>query len=356
MKHQKPSEFSFKREAPTASEPGNICKRALTVRTLASLQRRSAGDIAGEMYPNDRALMQLVTRAASNPAMTSVAGWAAELAAKKVADVVSTLGTAAAAVRIMGDGLLLDWDRYGTLYVPAFVATATSASFVQESNPIPVRQFTETASALLPYIVAGISALTREMMESSNAEALISDVLSRSSALAIDGAFFDSNPANQTRPAGIRSGIAALTASSSTDPFGAVFEDVSALLNSVGAVGGSGPFYLVGSAGKMASMKGRFDFEGTGDTRMVPVVSSAVGNDLLAIAPTAIAAAVSADPEIEVVDAGVLVMDTAPGAAGTMGPERSLFQTDTLAIKCRWPVSWILRDPRGVAWLTPGWK
>jgi hypothetical protein len=49
-------------------------------------------------------------------------------------------------------------------------------------------------------------------------------------------------------------------------------------------------------------------------------------------------------------------MDTAPGDAGTMGPERSVWQTDSVAVKVRWPVSWALRDPRGVAWLTPAWK
>jgi hypothetical protein len=86
------------------------------------------------------------------------------------------------------------------------------------------------------------------------------------------------------------------------------------------------------------------------------VASAAVGNDLIAIAPQAIASAVDTDPEVDVVDAGVLVMDTAPGVAGVAGPERSLFQTDSLAIKVRWPVSWMVRDTRGVAWMTPSWK
>jgi len=45
------------------------------------------------------------------------------------------------------------------------------------------------------------------------------------------------------------------------------------------------------------------------------------------------------------------------GTPGTTpGPERSLYQTESIAIKCRWPVSWALRDSRAVAWTTPGWK
>jgi hypothetical protein len=31
---------------------------------------------------------------------------------------------------------------------------------------------------------------------------------------------------------------------------------------------------------------------------------------------------------------------------------RSYFQTDSVGLKLRWPISWALRDPRGVAFLT----
>jgi hypothetical protein len=74
------------------------------------------------------------------------------------------------------------------------------------------------------------------------------------------------------------------------------------------------------------------------------------------IAAAGLVAALSADPNVESVSAATLVMDTAPGAAGTMGPEKEMFQSDSLAVKVRWPVSWALRDSRAVAWLTPVWK
>jgi hypothetical protein len=191
------------------------------------------------------------------------------------------------------------------------------------------------------------------MIESSNAEALISDALIKSAALAIDTTFFDSNAASAARPAGVRNGIATLPPSASADPFGAAFEDIAALLNAVGPVGGRGPFFLVSSIGRAATMQNRIR-EGTSGVISVP--SAAVGADLIAIAAPAIAAALSIDPDIETVNAATLVMDTAPVAPGTQGPERSVWQTDTIAIKIRWPVSWVLRDPRGVAWTTPAWK
>jgi hypothetical protein len=84
--------------------------------------------------------------------------------------------------------------------------------------------------------------------------------------------------------------------------------------------------------------------------------SSAAGANLYAIAPMALAAVLSPSPEVEPSNAATLVMDTAPVAPDQTQITKSMFQTDSMAIKVRWPISWALRDPRGFAWLTPTWK
>lgn len=346
----------FKREvAPLPLPTGNLFRRMITARAIASLTRSSPEEVAAERWPSDQLLSAaFVVRAVSNPAMVGVTGWAAELAHKLVADTVEALGAASGAVDVMSYGLVLNWGGYGSISVPAFVASAANSGFVADGDPIPVRQFVETPQTIIPHKVASISVLTREMMESSNAEQLIGDVLVRSAALAIDAAFFDANAATAARPAGIRNGIAALPPSTSTDSFGGYFEDLASLVSAVSTVGGSGPYIVAGNPALVIGMSARFI--GDNDTVLVPVMSAALGNDLIAIAPQAIAAAFSPDPQIETANAGTLVMDTAPGPAGVAGPERSLFQTESFAVKVRWPVSWVLRDPRGVAWLTPSWK
>jgi hypothetical protein len=87
------------------------------------------------------------------------------------------------------------------------------------------------------------------------------------------------------------------------------------------------------------------------------VISNAVGNNLVAVAPRALVAALSAEPEVQTSNAATLVMDdTAPALPDTAQPEKGIWQTDSLAVKVRWPVSWMLRDSRAVAWLTPLWK
>jgi Phage capsid family len=353
MKHE-----TFRREEPSN---GNVCTRAMTARTLASLWRKSIEEVALTLWPNDKTLHYVVTRAASNPATTFTPGWAAELVRRITADTVDALGTASGAADVLRQCLVLDWNGAGIISAPGFVASASYSGFVKEGDPIPVWSLALGPAQLSPYKLASISALTREMVESSNAEALISDCLTRSAGLALDAAFFDSNAAvPNTRPAGIRNGIAALGPSANADVFAAVAEDISSVINAVAAVGGKGPYILVAGPGRVASLNLRFVTQASADpanpSTIIPVASTAVGNDLIAIAPKAIVAALSPDPEIETANAATLVMDSAPGAAGTMGPEKNMFQAESLAVKSRWPVSWALRDPRAVAWLTPAWK
>jgi len=127
------------------------------------------------------------------------------------------------------------------------------------------------------------------------------------------------------------------------------------LFNELAPVGGNGPFILVMSPGRAMLFNARTSGAPSG-TNVIVLGSSAVINDVLAIAPAALVAAFSPQPEIETSKAASLVMDTVPGPAGTMGPQRSMFQTDTMSLKMRWPVTWALRDPRAFAWMTPVWK
>src|SRR5262249_37716910 len=152
--------------------------------------------------------------------------------------------------------------------------------------------------------------------------------------------------------AGLRNGIAALTASTSTDLLEAFYEDLAALLNAVGSVGGQGPYYIVMGAGRVGSIRARADAL----TDQL-IATPAVGNDMIAVAAQALVAALSPDPDLETANAASLVLDdTAPVTPDTTQPTKSMFQTATIALKMRWPVTWALRDSRGVAWLTPTWK
>ena len=353
------------RDAPSfrPSLPGgNLFVRSLTARAIAAMKRHSGLtplDVAEQLWPSDKMVAQVLapmpssfTRAASAPAMTSVVGWAAELSQRVVSDAIEALGPASAGAEILKQCLVLNWNGAGSISAPGFVAEFGNAGWVAEGQPIPVRQLAANPAILTPHKLGAIAVLTREMMESSNAEFLIGDALVKAAGRMLDEVLFDANPEDAARPKGLRNGIAATTPSASTDPFAAVAEDVVALVNVLAPVAGNGPYILVTSPGRAAGMKMRF----IGETDITVIGSSAVINDVLAIAPGALVCALSPEPEVETANSATLHMDTAPTAVGSAAPHRSLYQTDSIAVKVRWPVSWVLRDPRGFAWMTPTWK
>ena len=89
----------------------------------------------------------------------------------------------------------------------------------------------------------------------------------------------------------------------------------------------------------------------------VLVSNSLAAKTLIGVVPSAIASVVDGPPEIEakreveivMADPGAEVV-TVGGLVGT--PLGSTFQTDETALKLRWKISWALRDPRGLAWMT----
>jgi len=92
----------------------------------------------------------LVTKATSAPAMTTVAGWAAELATTRVEDLLATFGPASAGAALLQKGNVLTWDNTAKISVPGFsAASSTFASFVGQGGPIPVRQFVTSAGISL---------------------------------------------------------------------------------------------------------------------------------------------------------------------------------------------------------------
>jgi hypothetical protein len=343
------------RDPPPALPGGNTFWRAVTAHALAKAKRSSPAAEAARLWPSDK----LTLRAVSVAATSGNAPWAGELAHRVVRDALEGMGPAAAGAQVLLRSLVLAWDNYGSISAPGFVAGAGSAGFVAENAPIPVRQLSATAALLTQFKLAALAVLTREMIESSNAEQLITDVLVRSAAAALDAALFSTTAATAAQPAGIRYNVTALTASAATDPFEQIPEDIANLINAVAPVGGDGPYLMIGSPGRIAALIIRFAIQG--DVRVDFLASNAVGNDLLCVAPNALVCALAPEPEIDTSTAGELHMNDTPlplvDSGGVVAsPSKSMFQVESVALKMRWPVSWAVRDARACAWTTPTWK
>ena len=317
-------------------------------------QPAAAARLLAKSWPNDTTASYLV-RAATTPAsLTNTTAITQTI----IADFLAALGPQSAGVQLLERGLQLSFDEAAVISLPSFVADQNSVAFVQEGAPIPVRQFAITTPVpqLVPRKLALITSLTNEMLASSHAEQFVRDLLLRNTALGLDKFLFDAQPADAARPAGLRYGIAALTASNATDLHEAAVEDITALLNAVSAVGND--IYLVASPARARIAQLRAQ-----GGPLPPILGSAAINaaDMIAVAADALASATDAAPEISASrEAGSIHMDSTAGeivsSPGVVAyPVASVFQTDRIALKLRFGADWVLRDSRAVAWLTTRW-
>jgi hypothetical protein len=304
-------------------------------------------EILRSRWPNDP-IAPLVLRAATNP--TTLAANPA-LAPSLVADLIAAIGPVGAGAPLLQSGLSLVFENYATIYVPGLEASADEASFVAEGAPISVRMLTSGTVALEPRKMAVIVVLTAEMLVGSNAEALVTDALTRCVGLALDAALFDSVGADAVRPAGLRHGITALAASASSDPDEDMIADMVALATAVAPIGG--PIMFVASPGRAVAMSLRMRRELPFTVLGSPAIAA---GDLIAIAVNGVVSAVDGAPEIETSRVATVHMSDTPTPivdnGGTVAaPARSLWQSASVGIKLRFDASWALRDAGGLAWI-----
>jgi HK97 family phage prohead protease/HK97 family phage major capsid protein len=364
-------------------DPVEYIVRAGTVEMFKHIQKRSTEDVRATIaqhYPGygddlTKAYIAYIARAATNPAMTSVTGWAAELVETVFSAFMETLMPKSVFPRLSNLGLSLNFGRAGRISVPTRSRTPTIAgSFVGEGQPIPVRQGAFTAQILTPKKMAVITTWTREIDEGSvpAIEGLLRQAISEDTAVSLDSVLIDANPATTVRPAGLLNGVAGLTPTAGGG-FNAIVGDIKQLTGAlITATSGHlrSPAWLmnpqqVNSAGLIAAPGvGAFPFReelSSGKLQGYPIIDSGtvpMGTVILVDAADFVVAGGEA-PRFEVSDQATLhEEDTTPlpiGSAGTpavvAAPVRSLWQTDSLALRLILPVNWTLRRPGVVAWV-----
>jgi hypothetical protein len=300
----------------------------------------SAEAILKKHWPDDHAAW-IVTRATSNPAMVSQAGWAAELAQIGYAFLQILIPQSAGAAVLAG-GLNLSFNGAGTVLIPGI--NPEQAGWVADGQPIRVVKDLTTGPTLLPHKIASIAVLTREMIENSNVEQFIKEALIVSCAPALDSVLLSSSAASSAQPAGILLGATAVTASSTADPYNAMGDDLSNLAGAIAAFSGNGSFAYVAHPTQALRASAYIDLP-------VPMFMSAampVGS-VAAVALSALASAV----EPPVVDAmtmpSVHFDDANPLPLGTASPTKSLWQSDCIGLRIRLPASWVIRNAQAVA-------
>jgi len=359
-------------------EPRDYALRAAVIQVLAHVHKAPADAMRLRAYGEDEStklVHQHLVRAASAPATTTTNGWAAQLVQTATADFMETLLPASVYPSLSARGLRLSFGRNGAITIPSRSATPTIAgSFVAEGAPIPVRQGAFASQTLTPKKMAVISTFTREIAEHSipAIEGLIRDAIQEDTSVAIDTVLLDAVAASGVRPAGLRNGVTATTATSGGG-INALVTDAKNLVGAlITATNGNvrAPVWIMNPAQALAisltgNAGGDFVFADAmngGNFLGYPVIQSpTVPAGTLTLVDAADFVSVTGDdPRFDISDQATLHMeDTTPLAISAAGspntvaaPVRSLFQTDSIGLRMILPINWTLRRAGVVAWTT----
>lgn len=335
---------------PLRRPTGQAQIRAAAAILLCRSEGRHLKNILADHWPGDRDL-ETITRAATTPATEANTS---QLVGLEVANVVDLLGGASTNRRLFELGTQFRFDGTGQIQVPSIADDSSAVTFIGPGAPIPVRKSDVAPFVLLkPAKLATISVFTEESTRTTtpNLETLVRQKISDDIDLGLDKLLLDATASSATRPAGLRNGINASSASAATSPVEAMAEDVATVVGAVATVARNAPVALVAAPPQAAALRlwsrPNFNYE---------VLSSAGLADgvLLAIATNTLVSAAD-PPRFSVTDQAVVHFDnSAPrdiDGTAVAATVKSLFQSNLIGLRVTADVSWALRSSSGVAWV-----
>jgi HK97 family phage prohead protease len=325
-------------------------------------------------YEATKGVFEWRQRAATAPATTTTSTWAAELAVVGQGAWFNALMAGSIFQPVASRGMNITLGRNASISMPTRQATPTIAgSFVAEGAPIPVRQAAFTAVTIGLKKMAVITSYTREIAEHSTPEieTILRQLIMDDTGVAVDTVFIDATSSTAVRPAGIRSGVAGQTPTAGGG-FTALVGDIKLLVGILAGMNSlSNPVWIMNPVQQIAisltqNAGGEFPFQAeiNGNRLMgYPVViSSTVPAGMIILINADDLMVVQGDtPRFDVSDQATLHFeDTTPAQISTPGspnvvaaPVRSMFQTDSLALRMILPMNWAIRRlPAPVAWMT----
>jgi Phage capsid family len=334
-------------DARRAAAVTALTRAAIAIGLSARDKTVPARDILKRQWGDDH-LADLVLRAAVAP--STVANTAAiTQAGYAFLDVLTPMSAGA---DLLQRGIQVSLDGVASVHIPG-IAPAT-VGFVAEAMPIPAyTEPTSTGPVLQPYKLAALVALTNELMAMPAAEALIRAALVEAVGPALDAVLFGTAAATAAQPAGLRAGIAGLTpAATGAGKDQIIVDDLQALATAVAPVAGNNNIAIIASPDAAVALQLRL----LRDEWPILVSSALAARTVIMIALNALVSSVNGPPEIEATSQAAYVPDTAPtdivSSPGVVASSViSVFQTDRVALKLRWPITWALRDTRGLAWM-----
>jgi hypothetical protein len=340
--------YEMSKLSPRRRALQSLARTAIVVGTRAF--EDSAGRNPVNMYVRqgwDRdETFNMLLKGSVTPAMTNQPGWAEELAHVALA-FLETLKPQSAGADLLRQCLTLSFDRANKIMLPA-ISPAT-AQFVKQGDPIPVSSLSSSSGpTMTPCKMASIITLTREMIASSNAESIVTQSLIDAAGPGLDAALFSNVAAvADLNPAGILVGVTPITASTNAIPSEAMADDLTALIAAVAAKSGNNNICFICSPKQAARIVLQ------AESVPWPILSSAslAAGTVIIVAINALVSALE-PPLVDASPSGSFHSDTVPSTDPHMGPRYSTFQIDSVGLRLRMPVSWVVRDPAAVSYVT----
>ena len=366
-------------------EPSDLILRSLAcwVKSEAS-HERDLGKALREFYGGDE-MTGIVLRTAVNPATTTVATWAAELVQTANAGYLDRLIPNSIYNQLSAMGVKYTFPPgVSTLKIPVRAAIAPNTigslagNWVGEGAAKPVRRASFSTVELKPTKLSVISTFTEEMANygAPAIEGIIRQGMADDTAIAIDTYLIDNVASSATRPAGLLYNVSPITASAATPATAAMVADLKALVAAITALnGGRKVAILMNPAQALAlgfaqTTTGDFLFTSQQEAGSKFGVSFIVSNTVPAARVIAVDAedfasaagdaprfAVSTDATLHEEDTAPLPLvsgTTQPPTLAQIGtPQRSLFQTDSVAVRMSIYVSWVMRRTGMVQTISP---
>ena len=349
-------------------KPSDLIVRAAVCHFLAHATNSSVDRVLEARYPGHEATAT-VTKADILVGTTTTSGWASQLVETATAEFLSLLQPFSIypAMREMGVGLTFG-PNSGAIKVPSSSSTtALAGAFVLEGDPIPVGRLTLTSATLTPHKFGIIVPMTKEAMKYTNPalETVVRRELLTRTGITLDGLLIDATAGSTTRPAGLRYNISAAGTAYGGGDYTAFIEDMKTLLEPFDTANAGRNLALMMNPTQARNLRMMAGPNSSGfgwanqflaDFRLL-VSTSVTAGMVIAVDAVDFVTATGDSPEFEASDQATIHMSDTPleivSGTGptTADPVRSMFQTNSVALKMTIPMTWAMRRSGLVQWI-----
>lgn len=195
------------------------------------------GHVAATRFPNSQAV-ETILKAAQNPAMSNVPGYAQELTRQAYGQFLDLLKSRAILPQCTPPALSHSFEGNASIYVPTRLGGNVAGAFRAEGAPIPVKGLTFSHVLLTPKNMGVIVTATMEMLRRSAIDlaAYFQDAMTYDTARALDALFISNSAGTAIAPAGVRNGLTGADTRASTGATAAqITNDIKVMLKALTA-------------------------------------------------------------------------------------------------------------------------